>query len=451
MRRLVLLTSLLRTLLLPTLVSLSLASLVWGQTASPATLDAAFKSYWDAESPADADKAGRALVATGASFDLLLQRLKAGRAYRKQSGGDRELTTTIRAVTLDNTLFVPADYDPAKKWPLRVQLHGGVGRRPPAPGDAPARPLTNNRIASKEQLILQPRAWAYMEWWRPEQVDNILKLVAQVKRQYNVDESRIVISGISDGGTGTYYLAMKTPTLWSACMPLIGHPLVLANPDVGADGQLYAGNLVNCPMFAVNDGRDPLYPASSVEPFIEMFKAGGVDITWHVHPEAGHDTSWWPVEQLSYEQFVDAHPRSSYPAKLTWETERTTDRYNRMSWLVITALGARPSDTKLPDLNSVERVKFKPFELYSREKPSGRVDAVRTGNRFDLKTRGVRELTLLLHADEIDFTKDVTVTVNGKPAFQGKVTRDPSTLLRWAARDDDRTMLYGAELKVTVP
>ena len=439
MRRLALPTSLLAILIL-----LTLASGVFGQGAA---LDVAFRAYWDADSPADAEKAGKAILATGASFETLLQHLKAGRGYRRQPGGARELTSTIRAVTLDNTLFVPADYDPGRKWPLRVQLHGGVGRRPPAPGDAPARPLTNNRIASKEHLILQPRAWAYMEWWRPEQVDNILKLVAQVKRQYNVDESRIYISGISDGGTGTYYLAMRTPTLWSACMPLIGHPLVLANPDVGADGQLYAGNLVNCPMFAVNDGRDPLYPSSSVEPFIEMFKAGGVDLTWHVHPEAGHDTSWWPVEQLSYEQFVEAH----YPAKLTFETERTTDRYNRISWLVINALGSRPSDTRLPDLNSVERVKFKPFELYGRGKPSGRVDAVRTGNRFDLKTRGVRELTLLLHADEIDFTKDVTVIVNGKPAFQGKVTRDPSTLLRWAARDDDRSMLYGAELKVTVP
>jgi len=31
------------------------------------------------------------------------------------------------------------------------------------------------------------------------------------------------------------------------------------------------------------------------------------------------------------------------------------------------------------------------------------------------------------------------------------VTRDVATLLKWAARDKDRTMLYGAALSVTVP
>jgi hypothetical protein len=31
------------------------------------------------------------------------------------------------------------------------------------------------------------------------------------------------------------------------------------------------------------------------------------------------------------------------------------------------------------------------------------------------------------------------------------VARDITTLLMWAARDNDRTMLYGAELHVTVP
>ena len=29
--------------------------------------------------------------------------------------------------------------------------------------------------------------------------------------------------------------------------------------------------------------------------------------------------------------------------------------------------------------------------------------------------------------------------------------KDPVTLMRWAARDNDRTALYEAELKITVP
>jgi hypothetical protein len=40
--------------------------------------------------------------------------------------------------------------------------------------------------------------------------------------------------------------------------------------------------------------------------------------------------------------------------------------------------------------------------------------------------------------------------VNGRDAFNGKLMKDVSTLLKWAARDNDRTMLFAAELKVRV-
>jgi len=79
------------------------------------------------------------------------------------------------------------------------------------------------------------------------------------------------------------------------------------------------------------------------------------------------------------------------------------------------------------------------------------VDITRTGNTFAARTRGVARFTLLLSPDVIDFDKPVQVNVNGRPAYSGRVRRDVGTLLRWAARDNDRTMLYGAELKVEVP
>jgi hypothetical protein len=44
----------------------------------------------------------------------------------------------------------------------------------------------------------------------------------------------------------------------------------------------------------------------------------------------------------------------------------------------------------------------------------------------------------------------VKVIVNGRGAFEGLVARDPAVLLKWAARDNDRDVLYGAELRVEV-
>jgi hypothetical protein len=160
--------------------------------------------------------------------------------------------------------------------------------------------------------------------------------------------------------------------------------------------------------------------------------------------------SWWPVERPRYEAFLAAHARVAHPPAVSWETERT-DRYNRFRWLVIDRLGARPSDVALEDVNEFSPGQVRAVRLYERDKASGRVDATRTGNSFEVKTRGVQAFTLLLSPDAIDFDKPVQVTVNGRRAFAGAVKRDVATLLAWAARDNDRTMLYGAALQVTVP
>jgi hypothetical protein len=298
--------------------------------------------------------------------------------------------------------------------------------------------------------VIHPRAWGGSEWWTSSQVENISRLLDRVKREYNVDESRVYVTGISDGGTGVYFLAMRESTPWAACMPLNGHPLVLANPDVGADGQLYPGNLVNCPLHVVNGGRDQLYPASSVSPFVEMFRRGGIAIDFQVYPDAGHDVSWWPQERPRYEAFLSAHRRVAHPERISWETERT-DRYNRFRWLVIDQLGARQSDVALSDVNRYARSPGREVELYDRSRRSGRVDAVRRGNAFELQTRGVRELTLLLSSDAIDFASPLRVTVNGRQVHDAVVKADVTTLLEWAARDHDRTMLYGARLTIAVP
>ena len=45
------------------------------------------------------------------------------------------MPTRDHGLSLDNIVEVPAEYDPARAWPLRVSLHGGVGREAPGPND----------------------------------------------------------------------------------------------------------------------------------------------------------------------------------------------------------------------------------------------------------------------------------------------------------------------------
>jgi predicted esterase len=402
-----------------------------------------FDTFFAAESPAEAE----ALADRFAPFDpdYIAQRLKQGRSYLDEKRGEYSLRWKSKSGPFfNNVVDVPADYDPSQKLMLRVQLHGGVGRPSPnaqAPGRQPAGTNgTANRIEGEKQIYLHPSGWIAAQWWDEEQVDNILRAVDALKRKYNIDESRIYITGISDGGTGVYYMALKEPNLWSSFLPLNGSLAVLRNPENGADGEMHGNNLVNAPLYVVNGEHDPLYPVAQVEPHIAWLKRMGVNVMFRPQAGAQHNTAWWPSERAPFEQFVREHPRVAHPAALSWETERV-DRFNRNRWLIINELRNDPSrSTELTDLG-----------FFRHTRRSGRVDVRRHGNTFDAMARDVASFTLLLSPDAIDFAKPIVVTVNGKQAFSGSITKDPVVLMRWAARDNDRTAVYAAELKVTVP
>ena len=82
--------------------------------------------------------------------------------------------------------------------------------------------------------------------------------------------------------------------------------------------------------------------------------------------------------------------------------------------------------------------------------PSGRVDLVRTGNTVTAATRRVAELTLLISPEAFDVGQSIKVVANGRTVFDGRVEPSLPTLLKWAARDNDCTMLFTAELRITL-
>ncbi|MEO7133474.1 MAG: hypothetical protein ABI024_04565, partial [Vicinamibacterales bacterium] len=175
-------------------------------------------------------------------------------------------------------------------------------------------------------------------------------------------------------------------------------------------------------------------------PHIAWLKRIGVNVMFRPQAGAQHNTAWWPTERAPFEQFVREHARVAHPAALSWETERV-DRFNRNRWLIINELRADASRaSELTDLG-----------FFRHTMRSGRVDVRRNGNTFDAVVRDVAAFTLLLSPDAIDFAKPVVVTINGKQVFRGPATQDPVVMARWAARDNDRTAVYAAELKIAVP
>jgi predicted esterase len=414
-------------------------ALAGADTRQPA--DPLLETFFRAESVADAE----ALAGSFGSrdFDVLYQRLKAGRAYLDEKRGEYALRWKSKSGPyFNNIVDVPDDYDPAKKWRLRVQLHGGVGRPSPnpPPGRAPSPGRGASRIEGESQIYLHPGGWMAAQWWDVEQIDNIQRAVDLLKRKYNIDETQIYLTGISDGGTGVYYMALKEPNLWSSYLPLNGSLAVLRNPQNGADGEMHGNNLGAANLYVVNGEYDHLYPVAHVEPHIAWLKKLGANVVFRPQAGAEHNTAWWPAERAPFEDFVHKHPRIPHPDALSWETERV-DRFNRNRWLVINELRTDASrETSLRDMG-----------FFQHSQRSGRVDVRRNGNTFGALTRDVAAFSLLLSPDAIDFSQPVIVTVNGRQVHNGVVRKDHATLMRWAARDNDRTVLYGAELTIAVP
>lgn len=508
--------------------------------------DRALDAFWKAGSAKAAEKASEAILATGAPFSVILERLADGRAYAAdvETGELRWATLPGGGPLHATTVVVPKNYNPLVKYPVRFYLHGGVARPDPAgseedplgPGQ-PNRP--RRRLEFKERYIaVYPTGYVDAQWWFANQLVNFSAILDRLKRTYNVDENRVHLMGVSDGGTGAFFVGLKDPTPWSVFFPLNGFLRVLSSPSTRADGDLFTTNLTNRPIYAVNGEVDPLYPVSQVFPTMVMLKRAGADLTFRVMPQAGHDVSWWATESPLIDSFEEEHPREALPQSLSWETERT-DRYNRVAWLVVDRLDATKTEGVFAENNMLEiqdpadfgmrvdssrgdgrkvidvvagttaaemgmrkgdtiiriggamirtvgdmgrafnehpagtplefevdrkgaRVTFsgifpppppKPRleAAFKHSKPSGRIAVTHKGNRFEARARGVGAFTLLLSPNMIDFEQPVTVVVNGRTAFEGRVERSVETLLRHAARDNDRAMLFGAELKILVP
>src|SRR5262245_22901479 len=237
---------------------LALTSLSLARTQeTQARIDAAFQAFWAAGSPHAAASAADNIVKSGVSFEDAFARLQTGRRYGPQpSGIFRLMNKTRDGVEHFYAVNVPEGYNPAKKYQVRVQLHGGVAGRA---DNQPRGSGAIGQLAGAEQIYVLPYSWNEAPWWSDDQVLNLTAIVDQLKRTYNADENRVVVSGVSDGGTGAYYIAMRETTPFASFLPLNGFIMVLANSDID-DGASYPNNLRNKPLFVVNGGRDRLYP-----------------------------------------------------------------------------------------------------------------------------------------------------------------------------------------------
>ncbi len=242
-------------------------------------------------------------------------------------------------------LYVPKGYAPERRHRMLVDMHGGVGRAQPL-DHAGLEQMKYFWAECAEQFgwfLALPSGERGAEWWTEVGAGNVLSIVRETRRNYNLDEGDLFATGFSDGGSGCFYLALAAPTPFTGFVPLNGHPGV-----AGAAGfQVHLRGLVNTPIYAVNTDGDQLYPSAGVKPIFAALKELGAPVVWNELEGYGHDPSYLPREIPGIVGWMDRTRRDPHPKHILWEGTGP----GRVHWLSVTEVGDRGNDADFPDVN----------------------------------------------------------------------------------------------------
>ncbi|WP_456376180.1 carboxylesterase family protein [Lutibacter sp.] len=126
-----------------------------------------------------------------------------------------------------------------------------------------------------------PKLFHTEDGWNKVEND-VLTILDQVQKDYNADENRIYLSGISYGGFGTWYIASKNPKLFAAINPIVawGHPSLM---DSIAKYKI--------PVWQFAGGRDNIIPLKYYYKGLnKLEKLGHHNIKFTIHEDMAHDT-----------------------------------------------------------------------------------------------------------------------------------------------------------------
>jgi phospholipase/carboxylesterase len=189
------------------------------------------------------------------------------------------------------SLYVPEYYSPDRAWPLVMALHGGSG---------------NGRgflwswlrdARSHGAIVVAPTAtgstWALMG----EDTDtaNLARILDLVRSRWNIDPTKLLLTGMSDGGTFCYVTGLESASPFTHLAPVAAtfHPLMAEMAD--------AERLRGLPVYIVHGRLDWMFPVQVARQTREALSAAGADVTYR------------EIDDLSH-----CYPREVNPEILSW-------------------------------------------------------------------------------------------------------------------------------------
>ena len=201
--------------------------------------------------------------------------------YIKPSDSQKKFSFNI-TFQMEYLLFLPESYAQSnnQKFPLIFFLHGAGERGSDL--DSVKRHGIPKIVETNPDfpfIAVSPQC-PEDSWWTSE-LHTINGLIEEIVEKYQVDTSRIYLTGLSMGGFGTWSLASMYPERFAAIAPVCG----------GGEVSQILRSLAEMPIWTFHGQKDDVIPFSRSEEIVVALKKNGSSIKFTIYPEAGHD-SW---------------------------------------------------------------------------------------------------------------------------------------------------------------
>jgi poly(3-hydroxybutyrate) depolymerase len=176
------------------------------------------------------------------------------------------------------TISVPPGYDGFRRVPLVLALHFGGDSFPPFFGRGMLELLVQPALQPLGALIVAPDALD-PGWDDATDETRLLFLVEHVLASFAVDRKRVLCTGYSMGGAGTWFLVGRHPDRFSAAIPIAGRP---------PSGPAAATGRWTVPVRALHGARDELIPLAPVQAYVTELRSQGADADLLIVDELSH-------------------------------------------------------------------------------------------------------------------------------------------------------------------
>lgn len=177
------------------------------------------------------------------------------------------------------SLYVPESYEPTRARPLVVAMHGGSGN-----GGAFLWSWLRE-ARTRDFILLAPTAagstWSLLE---PDvDGDNIDRMVTEVAGRWSIDPARMLLTGMSDGGTFTYVLGLRPGCRFTHLAPIaaVFHPMLMM---ALADGDRVRG----LPVHIIHGLQDWMFSAEIARTAEHTLRQAGADVVYREIADLSH-------------------------------------------------------------------------------------------------------------------------------------------------------------------